>query len=472
MSTPVTPPFDPRLWLQALSETMAANADPRGYGQHMRAQRLARLLKTTLQDSPFYRRRAPRPSRRPPRLASFEPVAKRELMRHFDDWSTDRRIARADVEAFVNDPARLADPYLGQYLVWTSSGTSGEPGIFVQDARSLAVYDALDALRLRLNGAPWTRMGGYFGQRVAYVGATGGHFAGNASIARLQRLVPALARSFAPAVKVFSVLDPWRQWVAELQAWQPTVLITYPSCATALAQEQAAGRLNLHLTEILCGGEQLSPARRAQIRAGLGCSVCNNYGASEFFSIAWSCPHGQLHLNDDWVILEPVDAQGRAVPVGELSHTTLLTHLANQVQPLVRVELGDRVRFVGQACRCGSAFPVIEVEGRADDTLQLNDAAGRTVTLLPMALLTVIEEGAQVTRFQLLRTAADALELRFEPMVQEPERAFVRSRAALAVLLASHGLSNVRIRHGRAPPVRQARSGKLCRVIARPHTKA
>jgi phenylacetate-CoA ligase len=469
MPTTATPPFNYWLWMQAMAETLAASADPRHYGQRMRTKRLAELMRTTLEGSPFYRRRAARSVGGTPRLEDFEPVGKRELMQHFNDWATDRRITRASVDAFLSDPARLADPYLGQYMVWTSSGTSGEPGTFVQDARSLAVYDALDAVRLRSGGGAYSPLASWsVGQRVAYVGATGGHFAGNASIARLQRVVPVLARPFAPTVKVFSVLDPLRQLVTELQAYQPTLLITYPSCAAALAQEQAGGQMHLRLVETWCGGEQLSPAQRDRIRTSFGCAVRNNYGASEFFAIAWECPQGRLHLNDDWVILEPVDEHRRAVPPGGQSHSTLLTNLANHVQPLLRYDLGDRVRFVGRACPCGSAFPLIEVDGRADDTLQLNDAKGQPVTLLPLALATVIEEGADVAHFQLLRTAADALELRFESMVRDPEIAFVRSRAALAVFLARHGLSNVRIQHGLAPPIRQARSGKLCRVTALP----
>ena len=453
-----------------MGETFAANIDPVGYGRRMRDQRLDALLTAAVAGSPFYRDRVGKARHStPPCLADFEPVGKRELMHHFDDWATDRRITRASVDAFLSDPDRLAEAYLGDCLVWTSSGTSGEPGVFVQDARSLAAYDALDALRLRGGGfgqemlTTWSAR-----QRVAFVGATGGHFAGNASMARLQFLMPVLAPLFAPVVKVFSVLDPMRQLVSDLQAFQPTVLVTYPSCAAALAQEQTAGALGLRLAETWVGGEQLSPRQRTQILQAFDCRLRNNYGASEFFSIACECPQARFHLNADWVILEPVDDRLRAVPAGQPSHSTLLTNLANRTQPLVRYDLGDRVRFVGAGCDCGSAFPVIEVEGRADDTLQLDDAHGRPVTLLPLALVTAIEEGAQVAQFQLLRSAPDRLELRFESTVPDPAAAFSRSRLVLAAFLARHGLPRVRIEHGLAAPLRHARSGKLRRVVTLP----
>ena len=114
-------------------------------GQRQRDARLAQLLEAAA-GSPFYRQRLTAAGRTPPCLQDIAPVDKTELMQHFDDWATDRRITRASVDRFLADPAHLGQAYLGEYMVWTSSGTSGHPGIFVQDARSLAVYDALDAL--------------------------------------------------------------------------------------------------------------------------------------------------------------------------------------------------------------------------------------------------------------------------------------------------------------------------------------
>jgi phenylacetate-coenzyme A ligase PaaK-like adenylate-forming protein len=181
--------------------------------------------------------------------------------------------------------------------------------------------------------------------------------------------------------------------------------------------------------------------------------------------MAVECARGRLHLNDDWLVLEPVDERLRPVPVGETSHSVLLTNLANHVQPLLRYRLGDSVRCVAEPCPCGSRFPVIEVQGRADHALVLHDARDRPVTLLPLALMTVIEEGAHVAQFQLLCTGPDALELRFEAEVADPAAAFVRAQAALGAFLAQQGLAQVQVTHGRQAPVRHAGSGKLSRVL-------
>jgi phenylacetate-CoA ligase len=456
------PPFDTLAWLSACRETWLAGLVP-AQARQLREQRLAALLAHAGAESPFYRAR-----RHGPQLTDFAPVDKATLMRHFDDWSCDRRITRAAAAVFIADKSCIAQAWLGEYLVWTSSGTSGVPGWFVQDARSLAAYDAIDALRLR-GGSMQSGLGAWgLGQRFAFVGATSGHFAGFVSMKRLQALHAALPQAWQPQVHILSAEQPLCAIAEALQGLQPSVLITYPSCAAALAPWQQAGTLGLRLRELWLGGEQLSPEQRRQVREAFACPVRNNYGASEFFTIASECVHGRLHVNDDWLILEPVDARDRPVPDGTLSHAALLTHLANRTQPLIRYRLDDRIRRITAPCPCGSAFAAIEVQGRSADTLTLKGAHRRAVTILPLALETAIEEAAHVTQFQIIGQPGGDLELRLEPEVPNARAAAVRCRDAIDAFLLCHGAPGTRVRYSTAAPVHGRASGKLRRVIGAP----
>ena len=115
-------------------------------------------------------------------------------MDHFDDWVTDPQLKLSELRAFTADPERIGEPYLGKYLVWESSGTSHQPGIFVQDAQTMAVYDALESLR-RSAPRPLQRWLDPLSltERIAFVGATNGHFASFVSMQRLRELNPWLA---------------------------------------------------------------------------------------------------------------------------------------------------------------------------------------------------------------------------------------------------------------------------------------
>ncbi|HZF84836.1 MAG TPA: AMP-binding protein, partial [Burkholderiaceae bacterium] len=366
------PSFDPwREWLAAAEVSMATRACEEDLAAR-RGRRLAALLAAARGHSRHYRRVLAGCDPATQKLKDLPISRKAELMRDFDGWVADPDISLTKLRRFVADPSNIGQDFLGRYTVWESSGSTGEPAVFVQDARAMAVYDALEALRrppLRSLDRlldPWGLT-----ERIAFVGAIDGHFASTVSVERLRRLQPGLARRLVG----MSFLQPLPGLCAELDAFHPTVIATYPSAAVLLAQERRAGRLNARPREIWTGGENLSAASRNFVHDAFGCPVANSYGASEFLSLAFECAEGALHLNSDWAILEPVDAQGHAVPPGRAGTTTLLTNLANHVQPLIRYDMGDRVTLREAPCRCGSHHPVVDVQGRDDDMLCLAAAS-------------------------------------------------------------------------------------------------
>ena len=429
----------------------------------LQARRLATAAGVAASDA---KRLASRVSRLP--LSEIPPIGRACMMEGFDEACTDPALTLAATRAFLADPSRLGEAFLGRYAVWTSSGTTTAPGIWVHDARALAVYDALDAVRfcgLEAPGPgipladPWLNPLQVTARRFAMVGATGGHFAGNASIERQRRIWPWAALH----ARCFTIMQPVAHLVAELADFDPTVLATYPTAAELLAAECRAGRLRIRPREIWVGGEQLSEAVRREVEQTFGCRVRQGYGASECLSIAWECSRGTLHLNADWVLLEPVDRQLRPVPPGSAAHTVLLTNLANHVQPVIRYDLGDNVTVLTKPCACGSAFPAIRIEGRRDDVLQFDVGAG-PVRLLPLALVTVMEEDADTFDFQLIGRDPRTLALRL------PDGDDVRSRRrtchqALRRCLDAHGLRGVRIVDEPQAPTREPVSGKLRRVL-------
>jgi phenylacetate-CoA ligase len=420
--------------------------------------RLQQLIKHAVRHSPYYAAHWRHVNLND--LSSLPPVTKSELMQHFDAWCCDRRVTRKAVDTFLHQTDNLGQAFLGRYAVWTSSGTTGEPGIFVQDDNALAVYDALQLARFRgLDLPSRLALHGFMHERTALVAATGGHFAGVSTSARLRSRYPWMVGS----LKTFSLMQPLPDLVQALNQFQPTYLATYPTAALLLAEEQQAGRLQIDPTEIWTGGEQLSAEIRKGIEAGFSCRVRNDYGASEAMSLGYECQQGQLHLHADWMILEPVDKNYQPVAPGEISHTVLLTNLANRLQPLVRYDLGDSIRMSPAACACGSRLPVFQVQGRSDDMLQLKNRHGRVVKLLPLALETALEEGAALYWFQVIQTGSARLRIRLQD-----QRAWPLCRQVLEHYLTLQGLPKIQLEYDPSPPQTETRSGKLRRVLYRP----
>ncbi len=363
--------------------------------------------------SPYYQRLCQHLPEHIEQLSDLPPVTKPDLMAHFDEWVTDPQVKHADVSAFIDDPSLIGVPYLGRYAVWRTSGTTGSPGIFLHDEAALTIYIAL----LYMSGyLSWITSASDVwqivrrGRSASSVFATGGHFGGTG----FATIVYQLSFGSLETSPICSAQLPLPDLVSALNANNPVVLATYPSVLAVLTHEQNRGRLRIQQRLIVPGGECLTPVVRKQAESVFGCKVHDSYAASEFIGIAFDCNHGRLHVNNDWVILEPVDADYHAVAPGSPSHTVLLTNLANRVQPLIRYEIGDSVTFYRDVCPCGSPLPAIQVEGRDDEILTFETLAGEPVELMPLPLVAAVEVVPGVKRFQLIQSAPLTLEVRLE----------------------------------------------------------
>ncbi|TET99138.1 MAG: phenylacetate--CoA ligase family protein, partial [Anaerolineales bacterium] len=296
-----------------------------------REHRLANLIAFARARSPFYQNLYRQLPAGIHEIQELPPVSKPDLMESFDDWVTDPKVTKTGVDAFVTDTDLVGNYYLDQYALWTTSGTTGEPGVFVHDGDALNIYAALGLLR-GINA--WMTKGNLWAflrrdVRVAIVIATGGHWASDA----VKELVRGLHPSISDRIHTYSVLTPLHQMVKSLNDYQPTILIGYPTALTLLANQQVVGGLKISPLLVVTAAEWLTPGARDQIAGAFDCLVRETYAATEFMGIAYSCDHGRLHVNSDWVILEPVNEAYQPVPPGQPSQTALLTNLANRVQP-------------------------------------------------------------------------------------------------------------------------------------------
>jgi putative adenylate-forming enzyme len=389
-------------------------------------------------------------------LSRLPIVTKPELMENFDEWVTDPEVTRASVEEFIADPTLIGQHLLGRYTVWTTSGITGRRGIFVHDDDAQAVYTAL--LIARTSRQMRSLLSG---GRLAALVVPGGHFTLTALLQGIRRRYPLVA----DVLRSFSVLAPLPELVRALNAFRPTSLIGYPTLMGLLVQERVAGRLTIEPGLVTTEGEWLSPATRARIEATFHCTVRDTYGASEFLVIASDCGHGWCHVNSDWVVLEPVDRANVPVPPGQASHTVLLTNLANRVQPIIRYDLGDSVTVSPDPCPCGSPFPAIRVEGRRDDILYMQATDGRMMPLLPLALVSVVEEMPAINRFQIVQVDPTTLRLRLETEVSaDRTQTWEELHRRLYDYLVAQGVLSVKLELAPEGPQSDPASGKFRQV--------
>ena len=68
-----------------------------------------------------------------PSLQKIPPVAKQELMAHFDEWVTDSDVNHDDLKDYISSQENIGRPYRKKYLVSTTSGSTGHPAIMLLD---------------------------------------------------------------------------------------------------------------------------------------------------------------------------------------------------------------------------------------------------------------------------------------------------------------------------------------------------
>ncbi|MGV9771756.1 hypothetical protein [Streptosporangium sp. NPDC003464] len=437
----------------------ALREGPAAIARRQRA-RLAEMVAHARAHSPYYRelyRDLPEQVDDPALLPVTD---KKTLMARFDDWVTDRRVTLGRVEAFVADPDLVGHRFCDRYLVVTTTGTSGLRGLFVLDERNLAVHTAVG---LRTGGGlaardvvrTLARVG-----RTAIVTAPGGHFATVAAPARLALDRPWLGRM----MRVFPINQPVAELVDELNRFDPASLAGFAGMLTLLAGEQEAGRLRIHPAVVIPGGETLTPDARERIATAFQAKVRAAYASTECGFLSAGCAHGWYHVNSDWAVLEPVDADHRPVPPGQLSHTVLISNLANRVQPILRYDLGDSVLVRPDPCPCGSPLPAVQVQGRIADLLTFPTDRGERVGVSPMAFGAALDVPG-VEQFQLVQTAPTVLRVRLRPAAgADADRLWQAMRDKVTHLLAEHKVAEVTLERAEEPPQRSP-GGKYRRII-------
>ena len=336
------------------------------------AELLRRTRAHALANSPFYREHHRGLEDAP--LEALPIVTKRRLMDRFDDIVTDRRIRIADVRRHMDAEVETGRPFLGRYVIVTSSGSTGEVTIIVSSPEEHVDGLAIASRARAFAGYPWRPL------RTRRVAQIAGElpWLSSAQSARTEK------SRFAPLLAI-GAGQPIDRIVPELNRWDPEILEGYSSILGVLAEEQIAGRLNIRPKLIGAGGETMTPGIRRQIREAWNQDPFDYYGTVEGGTHAVECREGRrLHLMDDALVLEVVDDDHRPVPAGEPGTRVLITTLLRTTQPLIRYELTDSVTLAPDPCPCGRPFrSLAAIQGRLPRLLTMPSADGTRQVQLP-----------------------------------------------------------------------------------------
>lgn len=425
----------------------------------LREQRLDSLVRFARDHSPLYRELY-RELGDSPRLEDLPVVRKTQLTSRMSEWITDPEFSEEELERYLEDLENLEEPFMGRYSVSTTSGTTGVPLRMIRDRYHILINGAM--MQARFYGGELLREIPELGRKVsryASLIATGGYHAAYTGFERRKKM---LAREgIRDVMLAISVTEPLEEMVEQLNDFQPDIVTGYPSVLDMLSFEQLEGRLKISPRAVLCSAEQLTGPAARRITERFGCPVGNVFCSTEGGEIAFNCSRGNMHINGDWIILEPVDRDGNPAAPGTVSEGVLVTNLMNRVQPIIRYYVDDCVLVHPEPCGCGSPFPHMDVLGRTDDIPEFAGDTG-TVRLSPIAFFNAVVDIPHIATYQLVQDSPVELTLRVRYAEgADPEELNRRITEAIRGVLRKNRLENVRFTVLESDPIRAARGHKM-----------
>lgn len=256
----------------------------------------------------------------------------------------------------------------------TTSGTSGAQLRLLMD-------EAANVLEFAHYWRHWGWAGYRLGEPFAELSTVA--FLREPGLIRYQRLTGRLLLNSA----TLSDESVRRQWSAIRDA-RPRFIKGLASVLYHFASFVRAAGLGSHrFTAAFSGAETLMPFQRRLIEEVFDCKVYDSYGQMERLVAISECPHGRMHVNADYGLLEFEPSGGAGSPDGSARMAGMVgTGLHNLAMPLLRYRIEDIIELptVGGRCPCGRTLPVVgRIQGRHSDVIRTPD--GRVVTALFLA---------------------------------------------------------------------------------------
>lgn len=347
--------------------------------EHWQAKKLSDFRQRVLSKSPWFRRYLSLP------FEQWPLMDKALMMTHFDEMNTANLKSNSLISLALNsEQSRNFKPRLGEFSVGLSSGTSGSRGLFVVSPREQQIWAAGMLAKALPDGI-------FAKERVAL-------------FLRADNNLYQTVNSRWLSLVFYDLLGSFQQQLKRLEQQSPTLIVAPAQVLRALALAVTAGELRLNVKKVISVAEVLDEQDKQLLSTVFG-RPGEIYQATEGF-LAATCAYGTLHLNEEFIHIEPqwLDER-RFIPI--------ITDFTRTTQPIVRYRLNDILTERETPCACGSATRAIErIEGRQDDQLLLPALSKGSQSIFADPCSRVLAMSLPLTAdYRLLQTDASQLHL-------------------------------------------------------------
>ena len=311
-------------------------------------RQLKQFARRVLAKSPWFSRYQDLP------MADWPLMDKSLMMANFDQMNTQglRSQVLLDI-ALQSENDRDFSRQVGKFSVGLSSGTSGKRGLFVVSPEEQQLWAGGMLARMLPDGL-------FAGERVAL-------------FLRANNNLYQSVNNRWLSLAYYDLFQPLSSHCQPLEKQAPTIIVAPAQVLRELALRVQRGELTLQVKKVISVAEVLEHQDRLLLTEIFG-DVGEVYQATEGF-LAATCRYGTLHLNEEFLHIEPHW-------LDERRFTPIITDFTRQTQPIVRYRLDDILVARAERCPCGNpARAISHIEGRRDDQLQFANIHGQQQTI-------------------------------------------------------------------------------------------
>lgn len=328
-------------------------------------------------------------------LSDFPIMDKSLFMEQFTEWNT-KGIMEKEAEEVAQkaEEQRNFAPKVRGVTVGLSSGTSGSRGMFLVSDQEREQWTGVILAKL----LPKSLL---HPEKIAFFLRANSNLYESTGQRKLQ-------------FKFFDLYELSRSECNELQAlhsYSPSILIAPPSVLRLIAQEMEQGKIRIAPKKVISIAEVLEDIDKDMLVRVFKQQIHQVYQCTEGF-LASTCKYGNLHLNEEHVVIEKEYLKDRRfVPI--------ITDFTRTTQPIIRYRLNDILMEKGKICPCGSPATWIErIEGRCDDVFVFEKLDGEKLTIYPDSFRKLFYSEPTVAEYEVILTK-NGLSIHLLPDISE-----------------------------------------------------
>jgi len=156
-------------------------------------------------------------------------------------------------------------------------------------------------------------------------------------------------------------------YLENLIKFQPEYMVGFPSSIMEIARYGIRHNIEFPkkiIKAIFPTAETITEEIRKTLSEYFHTQVLDQYASSEGAPFIYECPKGNLHIELQSGVFEVLDENNQPTDKGRLVVSSFTTYGT----PLIRYDIGDRLKLSNKKCTCGNQNPLAEsILGRIDD---------------------------------------------------------------------------------------------------------